>query len=491
MKKTLVIFGFFIFPLISFSHSSDDGHVFIIHMNEGGFDQSILNIQKGDTVIFENTDGQDRWPASNIHPSHAIYPEFDPKKPIRSNESWEFKFDKAGTWKFHDHLLPQFSGTINVLGENDTEKSVSALDRIFLFIQSLASKIASLFRNEENQFTSINDPDVRKILRDENSLKIYLEHEGISKTMDRLIEESGGGSSYDCHQEAHNIGRIGYELVGEEAFSQCNASCHSGCYHGAMENFLAKAGTVNLSRDIERICTKFQTSFGNFECLHGVGHGLLAYLNYDLPETLTKCKELKNSFSQSSCYGGVYMENILTGQGLGASKDNHTTEWVNRNDPYFPCNKIDQSHDIQYQCWQMQTSWMLTLAGYNFDTVSKQCLNAPKEMVPVCFKSLGRDISGHTLRNPEKIISLCKKVPDAYSNYCLEGALNVIVDFWGPALKDQASQLCRLYQEPLKGSCYDILSARSNGLWKEKDKKLELCDTFESPYDLACRSQQK
>lgn len=324
--------------------------------------------------------------------------------------------------------------------------------------------------------------------KNEEDLLSYLKKIGVAKLMANLVEVSKGGSAFDCHQEAHNVGRLGYSVEKEKAFQSCDASCHSGCYHGAMESFLNEQGTANLALNIDRICETFETSFGVFECLHGVGHGVLAYMDYDVPEALSQCGTLKDSFSQNSCYGGLFMENILTAQGLGASERNHGTDWANKTDPYFPCDAINQNYDIQYQCYQMQTSWMLSIYGYNFDIVAEKCLNAPETMRSVCFKSLGRDAAGHTLRNPVKIMELCAKVPkqEDYYDQCITGAVNVIIDFWGPALENQANELCYLISEPYKKTCYNVLTGRLGGLFADPAKKQAVCDGFENEYKSLC-----
>jgi plastocyanin len=475
-KKIILTVGIALFAAIFYFLNS--GETLIIEIGDSGFKPGNITIDQGDTVIFINTGSYDHWPASNIHPTHSIYPEFDPKDSFAPGRNWSFKFTKAGSWRFHDHLYPQFTGTVTV---NDKD---NALNKITEHLNTLPEKISGLFSGGTD--ASFEGRDMKAIIADKDTLNSFLRKFGIKEAMDRLVQESGGGSTFDCHQEAHTIGRLGFEVEGEEAFPSCDASCHSGCYHGAMESFLNKEGTTDLADNIDRICQKFGTSFGIFECLHGVGHGVLAYLDYDLPGALKQCGGLSNSFAQSSCYGGLFMENILTGQGLGASEKGHITNWVNRTDPYYPCDKIDQASDIQYQCWQMQTSWMLTMAGYNFDTVIKQCLKAPVGFIPVCFKSLGRDIAGHTLRNPEKIASLCAKVEGRYYDDCMTGALNVIVDFWGPALKDQASQLCRLLKEPHKETCYHTLSGRIGQLTNDPKERLTLCNTMEEPYRDFC-----
>lgn len=333
---------------------------------------------------------------------------------------------------------------------------------------------------------------VKVLVKDQAALKSAITELGVKAVIKKLVDESNGGTIFDCHQEAHTIGRVGYGIHKEKAFGQCDASCHSGCYHGAMETFLNEKGTLNLAENITSVCGLFNTSFGKFECLHGVGHGLLAYLDYDMPGTVKECKTLGDWFSTVSCYGGMFMENVLTGQGLGASeKLDHETEWVNQTDPHFPCNALDKNdYDLEFQCYQMQTSWMLTLYNFDFKKVRDACLKAPANMVPVCFKSFGRDAAGNTLRSPEGIMRNCALIQkeQAYYNECMVGAVNVIIDFWGPELKGQASELCKLPVEPAKSVCYSTLISRIQGLWNEKDKRAAVCNTFEEKYKNSCLS---
>lgn len=97
-------------------------------MNDNGFTPGILSIKKGETVTFENKSSSDFWPASAMHPTHVVYsgtplsehcpdPEnvsFDSCKPLPPGSVWTFKFDKTGTWGYHDHLRANFYGKIIV-----------------------------------------------------------------------------------------------------------------------------------------------------------------------------------------------------------------------------------------------------------------------------------------------------------------------------------------------------------------------------------------
>ena len=89
----------------------------VVTMKDLKYSITETTIEQGDIVEFKNeSKDEDYWPASNIHPSHGIYPEFDPRVPIKPGESWSFKFDRVGSWRFHDHLHPkEIKGVMEVV----------------------------------------------------------------------------------------------------------------------------------------------------------------------------------------------------------------------------------------------------------------------------------------------------------------------------------------------------------------------------------------
>ncbi len=89
----------------------------VITLTPLGFQPTDITIKKGDRVIFRSIEGKPFWPASDLHPSHLLYPEFDPKQPIAPDATWSFVFEKVGTWPYHDHLEPYFTGKIHVTAQ--------------------------------------------------------------------------------------------------------------------------------------------------------------------------------------------------------------------------------------------------------------------------------------------------------------------------------------------------------------------------------------
>ena len=77
-----------------------------MEMSQNGFKPVQIMIKKGTIVRFTNVGEGDVWPASNPHPSHTAYQDFDARRKVKPMETYEFKFKNVGTWDCHDHLSP-------------------------------------------------------------------------------------------------------------------------------------------------------------------------------------------------------------------------------------------------------------------------------------------------------------------------------------------------------------------------------------------------
>lgn len=78
------------------------------------FNPSPVTINIGDSVKFVNDSQRDIQPSSNNHPTHDVYPGFESPNDIPPGGSWSFTFTQLGTWGYHDHNLPDNTGTVVV-----------------------------------------------------------------------------------------------------------------------------------------------------------------------------------------------------------------------------------------------------------------------------------------------------------------------------------------------------------------------------------------
>lgn len=94
----------------------------VVAYTDAGYLPATLKVKKGDTVTFKNQSSRSMWTASGVHPTHRLYPTiggcigstFDACKGVQPGDSWPFRFDIPGTWKYHNHLNPGDTGTIVV-----------------------------------------------------------------------------------------------------------------------------------------------------------------------------------------------------------------------------------------------------------------------------------------------------------------------------------------------------------------------------------------
>lgn len=85
-----------------------------ISMTDTGFTPSSVTVSAGSAVVFVNNGQGLHWPASDVHPTHQILPAFDSLRGLSTGEQYSFTFTQKGSWRFHDHLSPGFTGTVVV-----------------------------------------------------------------------------------------------------------------------------------------------------------------------------------------------------------------------------------------------------------------------------------------------------------------------------------------------------------------------------------------
>jgi hypothetical protein len=255
-----------------------------------------------------------------------------------------------------------------------------------------------------------------------------------------------------CHQLIHRIGRAAakkYPNVAD-AYSHGDNYCWSGYYHGVMETIAARLGYDGVVSKINTICqevkTQQQYSFYHYNCVHGLGHGVMGITNNQLLDSLKICDKLDDSWEQQSCYGGTFMENVM-------SEDNpdHKTSFLKASEPMYPCTAVDTRY--KGQCYLMQSSYALKLDGYDFAKVFPQCAAVDADFVATCYQSIGRDASGNTNSDVTRTNANCMVAPDevAQSN-CVIGAVKDFISYYHSDV--QGKRLCASFDsQSLKDIC--------------------------------------
>lgn len=244
--------------------TSAENHEHVIELHEEGFYPEEIVIAKGDTLTFVTKRDAPFWPASNVHPTHAIYSEFDSKREIAPGESWNFAFEKIGTWRYHDHSAPYYTGTIVVVEElfghhHDTFADIDC------------DNLNDLPRGQKEKCWDKVLGDAVKTGGTVAALQKFKE----MYASDRDFAESG------CHWYAHRIGEEAYAEKSDDWIKnlpQEVSYCGYGFVHGFLEHGFREERNIkraqalcnyldeNLSEKLPRI---------RLNCYHAIGHGFV------------------------------------------------------------------------------------------------------------------------------------------------------------------------------------------------------------------------
>jgi len=315
-----------------------------------------------------------------------------------------------------------------------------------------------------------------------------------------LIEEIVGKDQValrEAHNLTHYVGRMSYHHVKDvtTVMSQCTPAHQSGCYHGALEAYLTSKPKIQTD-DVVAICSpkleEEKGRFAYFNCFHGLGHGLTMHLNHDIKHALTLCDTLNTTWDQQSCYGGVFMEGVITGikgpsqhSGHHGKKAHHQqAKLVDPKNPLYPCSELDEKY--LRECYMMQTSIILHLTHYDFAKAFGICDTAPKGMKPTCYQSMGRDISGHTLRDIDQSIRLCQLGTGTHQNRCFIGVVKNFLNVSGQA-SNNAFEFCRQAPEQHKKDCHNAIGEELLVLYAEPQQRTLACARSEAPYIQDCQ----
>ncbi|MEK7155845.1 MAG: hypothetical protein AAB734_03105 [Patescibacteria group bacterium] len=259
--------------------------------------------------------------------------------------------------------------------------------------------------------------------------------------------DAGEGAKGFCHPLLHIVGAAAgreYGSVGE-AYKHGETFCRSGYHHGVLEGLFGEDGDKLLT-ELDSLCAaiegKERYSYNYFSCVHGIGHGLMAYFDHDLFASIAACDRLSGAWEESSCHGGVFMENVISNTLEEPSK------FLKDDDPLYPCNAVAETY--RAQCYLMQTSHMLVIFEGDFEKTFAACRTAGVHQ-KTCFQSIGRDASGWSYGNPESTISLCAAGTTLEErSACLTGAAADYIQSYGEA---RARSLCALGEDGARIPC--------------------------------------
>jgi hypothetical protein len=355
----------------------------------------------------------------------------------------------------------------------------------------------------------------------ERALLGVLNAAGVARSMQTLaaLAQADPAVQREGHVYAHAIGIAAYRAPDSaaETFAACTPEYQSGCYHGVIQAYFADPSVGARGLDAEALnalCAPYrepERQWLQFQCVHGMGHGLMAVHDNHLLRALDACDLLETFGEREGCYGGAFMENIVaaTQPHHGASHhaadhaqtpaaddahgDHHAHHTaggepfppLDDDDPLYPCTVVRGEHRVQ--CYLMQTSAILFRNGGDFAAAAEACAGAPEPMRGYCFVSLGRDAASWSDQRHAAALEMCGHATGRYRDACIAGLVKNLVD----RTADSADGLafCRDVPDAAgKTACYRAVGEQVAILETGTAAREARCADAEAEYAAACRT---
>jgi plastocyanin len=267
-----------------------------ITLTEDGFSPAELVVRAGQRIVFKNLSEHDFWPASDLHPTHALYAEFDAKGAMPPGGEWAFTFTREGVWRYHDHQAPGLRGVVRVTGEAG-ETARTALDCGTV-------------------------PDAEKFACWNEVVVALLQQKGVTPALQQIRQWYATEPRFasECHDYLHKAGEAAFatRFVPEELGPEASY-CGYGFFHGYMERTLAETGSTQTAVEFCAAVVRSQPRNIGDACYHGFGHGLFTQAAETMtdktgPEIVGKalvgCVAMAGEQQETAarCSSGVFME---------------------------------------------------------------------------------------------------------------------------------------------------------------------------------------
>ncbi len=382
---------------------------------------------------------------------------------------------------------------------------------------------------------SRHDPDAQKAQQAETEratldkmFKAKADHDTYQTYFQAMAKEKGGQYAFevlqtaplpfglDTHLLGHAVGDILYEQEGVDGMKYCTHHFRNACSHTIVIGTLLEFGT-DIKDRIREACKQAPGGTGAYTmCYHGLGHGVLAFNEYDMEKTAEMCSLFgtpeHNDQESSQCFGGAVMEIIGGG---GHDRDIWEVQRKKQlltEDPLSVCHKDYLTLGQKQFCYVYITPFLLETVGADrgspepssFSEVFKICDGVSRneqELRSECFGGLGKEfigfVAGRDFRDGIKLstqnyVSMqdwCQLalVPDGIAS-CQSSIVGSL--YWGGENDiDYALSFCAESTPELRDNCYTSLLDNVERYVFDESYRKNACVLFPSDYVESCKGK--
>ena len=370
-------------------------------------------------------------------------------------------------------------------------------------------------------------PEVKE-LKEQN-----LDFQKLSVYFTDLAEKKGAAYGYevlkaipvppniDMHLLGHVVGDVLYRQQGLEGIKICTHDFRNACSHSIVVGLFLEKGTAALP-EIARACRNAPGGSGAYTmCFHGLGHGILAYADYDLEKTIDLCHKTGtpayNNREYVECVGGAVMELISGGFHDPKLWATMRPRYLKKDHPLSLCMGHAMPLEVRNNCIIYITPYLFEAAGANMGSPNPEdfvkAFHYCDALPPAdsadrdaCFGGFGKEFTGLVLGRDirsaaiasigdeqfKKVYAWCRLAePREGGAACITNAMNSF--FWGGENDRRvATRFCSLI--PMsdgyhRRTCFMNLIDSVGFYIQDATYKKEFCGEAPEEYTQACNQK--
>lgn len=275
-------------------------------------------------------------------------------------------------------------------------------------------------------------------------LEQELRRKGAAGMISLLKQEMAGDASVarECHPLLHHMGHAAYQHYGSfaEAMAHQDEFCNSGFTHGIIEAAFLESD--DWLETMQLACPSSDTNkYRQWQCYHGVGHGVMYAQGRDEVKSLAVCETLPSDAAKDSCVNGVFMEKFIVVDHMGKRRKN------------TPDYSFCRTQPAKYKpdCYLYAPTAYLQRNLNAYDQAFRRCNDVEAGYKNICADGTAGQAMKDNISRPAIVAEICKRVDPRFRIACAQGAISLYMHHH--ASSEKGARLCENEFETFRPAC--------------------------------------
>ncbi len=348
-----------------------------------------------------------------------------------------------------------------------------------------------------------------------DQLKIYfrnLAKQKGAKTAYEVLKTAAVPPNTDMHLLGHVVGDELYKQEGLNGIKICTQDFRNACSHSIVVGLFTDKGEQALPQ-ISQVCHQAPGGSGAYTmCFHGLGHGILAFADYDLEKAIKICQQTGQT-EAAQCISGTIMEIISGGDHDKTLWSKMRQKYLFVNNPFYPCSADFMPEIGKQLCFNYLTPYLWEAVGANINNptesdfsksfaLCRQISEKNPEYQDSCYGGFGKEFTSLSqnkdirridqMSNQQflQVYKWCELAQDIKGvDACLSQALSSI--FWGGENNRTASiRFCKIISNPQsQKNCFLNLIGQVSFYIKDAQIRQSFCQEIPTQFELECKKR--